>query len=160
MTQEEQKLLFIDLSPRLFYGVKVDTGFNTPKRIESCRTNTDGRLFADVVDPPYYPRPYFIEDVKPYLRSLNTMTEEEAKEICKLSGIKEEDILTISVKEEYLFVNIDDGLSSSEVKTIWYEDMASSIALVDYLTSRHFDYRGLIPMGLAHEATKEIYKNL
>ena len=29
----------------------------------------------------------------------------------------------------------------------------------DWLNANHFDYRGLIPMGLALEATKDMYKN-
>ena len=30
--------------------------------------------------------------------------------------------------------------------------------LSDFYNSRHFDYRGLIPMGLALEAPKDMYK--
>ena len=30
---------------------------------------------------------------------------------------------------------------------------------IDYLISHHFDYRGLIPMGLALKAPKDMYKN-
>lgn len=32
--------------------------------------------------------------------------------------------------------------------------------LIDWLNSRHFDYRGLIPKGLALKAPKDMYKTL
>jgi hypothetical protein len=31
--------------------------------------------------------------------------------------------------------------------------------IIDYLISHHFDYRGLIPMGLALESPEVMYKN-
>ena len=55
--------------------------------------------------------------IKPYLRPMSSMTEEE--------------------EEEY------------ESLVAWHE----SYEIVDWLNSHHFDYRGLIPLGLAIDVT-------
>jgi hypothetical protein len=63
-----------------------------------------------------------IELVKPYLRPMSSMTEEELKEY-------------------------------ENARSDWYDDLKT----YDWLDAHHFDYRGLIPMGLALEATKNMY---
>lgn len=72
-----------------------------------------------------------INDIKPYLRSMSSMTEEEKKEYCNL-------------QDRFL-------CSSQYPVTDTYE-------LFDWLNAHHFDYRGLIPKGLALEAPKDMYK--
>ena len=94
-------------------------------------------------------------DVKPYLRPLSSMTEEEAKDIATLIGIK--DIISINITERYIDVVKDDGFSRENI-TIWFNEIVSSIEIFDYLNEHHFDYRGLIPMGLALEAPEGMYK--
>lgn len=71
-----------------------------------------------------------IEYCKPYLRPLSSMTEEE------LFNYKHLDLLNYS----------NDGFEMPNFHSI------------DWLISHHFDYRGLIPMGLAFEAPKNMYK--
>ena len=66
--------------------------------------------------------------VKPYLRPMSSMTEEEKEEYCNL-------------QTKFL-------CSSQYPVTDAYE-------LFDWLNARHFDYRGLIPMGLAIAVTEE-----
>ena len=71
-----------------------------------------------------------VEEVKPYLRPMSSMTEEERKEYF------------LTWEEEPLERRVH----------------IPSISTNDWLNEHHFDYRGLIPMGLALEAPKDMYK--
>lgn len=148
MRQEDKELLFKDLCSRLPYGVKIEltwwvmgegTCINTtlePDHIEQLLNDEDGDI-----------------EIKPYLRPMSSMTEEEAKELSILYDIK--DILSIKITDEYIDFEVDDGFCSIDTKIIWYNDIISSIETFDWLNKNHFDYRGLIPMGLAIAVTKE-----
>ena len=68
MTQEDKQLLLKDISGRLPYGVKYNYGGN-----EGCDYTMD-RISLIAVDDAFP-----IEDIKPYLRSMFSMTEEERK---------------------------------------------------------------------------------
>ena len=149
MTQENSKqLLLKDLTARLPYGVKIEltwwvmgegTCINTalePDHIEQLLNDEDGDT-----------------EIKPYLRPMSSMTEEEAKELSILCDIT--DVLSIKITDEYIDFEVDDGFSSIETKIIWFNDIISSIEIFDWLNAHHFDYRNLIPMGLAIAVTKE-----
>jgi hypothetical protein len=69
----------------------------------------------------------------PYLRSMSSMTEEE--------------------EEEYHKTMAWSGDILNEKIGIWVPTINSS----DYLIAHHFDYRGLIPKGLALEAPEGMY---
>ena len=149
MKQENSKqLLLKDLSARLPYGVKIEltwwvmgegTYINTtlePDHIDQLLNDEDGDT-----------------EIKPYLRPMSSMTEEEAKELsilCDITGV-----LSIKITDEYIDFEVDDGFSSIETKIIWFNDIISSIEIFDWLNAHHFDYRNLIPMGLAIAVTKE-----
>ena len=128
MTQEDKQLLLKDLCARLPYGVKIATRqYNycdilTPKGIvgDKCHFN----------DNPRYDGDRSIDEIKPYLRPMSSMTEEE-KEL---------------MKDSVICFNELEGNST----------LFDEIGL-DWLNANHFDYRGLIPMGLALEATEGMY---
>ncbi len=144
MTQEERKLLLIDLSARLPYGVKalvIEEGEHKYKKgiIESIGTH-----FVPLVTPHDDVLLHFFDkngvlgnpktdlicfstdEIKPYLRPLSSMTEEE--------------------KNTYdMFFN-EDGLLNTSVD-----------AYIDWLNKKMFDHRGLIPMGLALPAREGMY---
>lgn len=124
MTNEEKQLLLIDLCGRLLYGVIVNAPLWDNERCEAKLTGIadDGSMTLDLpVDSCFYP-----ENVKPYLRSMDSMTKEEWK-------------------------------SYNENATP--EGVLVSLATeIDWLNANHFDYRGLIPLGLALEAPKDMYK--
>ena len=73
-----------------------------------------------------------IEHCKPYLRLMSSMTEEEKKE----------------------YINIDNRSYSCPID---YAHIPASDR-IDWLNKKMFDYRGLIPKGIALEAPKGMYK--
>ena len=150
MTQENSnQLLLKDLCVRLPYHIRVKVWLKDG-------TTEEGTLdlehnYGDVLrDAFYYNK---IIKIKPYLRPMSSMTEEEAKELsilCDITGV-----LSIKITDEYIDFEVDDGCGGIEIKPIWYDDIISSIEIFDWLNKNHFDYRGLIPMGLAIAVTKE-----
>ena len=75
------------------------------------------------------------KEFKPYLRPMSSMTEEEVKEFY--------DIECMDAKVGY-------------IKPTW--NWHFTINGIDWLNKNHFDYHGLIPMGLALEAKEGMYK--
>lgn len=132
MTQEEIKLLLVDLSARLPYGVIC-------KRYENAYELVDIDIRRGLVyllrDEQYVP--YSIisgDEVKPVLRSVSSMTEEEKEEL--------EEFMHIIGEDEH--GDYTTGVLEKEIPNY-----------IDWLLQHHFDYRGLIPMGLAIEVTPE-----
>ena len=154
MTQKDKELLLADLSARLPYGLICDRlGMHYPL----IEIDIKRELVYLLRDDNYVPYSILRGDIiKPYLRPMFSMTEKEAKEIATLHGLK--NILSVKITDEYIDVIIDDGFSSTEKITLWYDEIISSIEIFDYLNAHHFDYRGLIPKGLALEAPKGMYK--
>ena len=78
MTQEDKELLLKDLCGRLPYGVKVQWVTETTELIG---------IIEDIAQVGYDINDYdvaAIEDIKPYLRPMSSMTEEEENEWMKL----------------------------------------------------------------------------
>ena len=80
----------------------------------------------------------------PYLRPMSSMTEEEMKEY------NEETDLDVKDSAETLMENLKAKMRARVSK--WYHGN-------DWLNAHHFDYRGLIPIGLALEAPEGMYKD-
>lgn len=133
MTQEEKKLLLKDLSARLPYGVNgLITFHKTMGENSTFKSVIDGKLydrFANLQESWYDNIP----SIKPYLRPMSSMTEEEKA------------FLDATKETEY-------------TKTGLTGDCVLTLESYDYLNSIHIDYRGLIPMGLAFEAKDGMYK--
>lgn len=127
MTQEEKQLLLKDLCARLPYGIK---GLHRDK-VEEIRTIDAQGSFQNYS----YDAWFSIETFKPYLRPMSSMTDEEKMEWfqmkgkhCNMSGFNE-------IQERADFTSES----------------------LDWLNEKGFDYRGLIPMGLALEAPEGMY---
>lgn len=131
MEQKDKELLLKDLCARFPYGVKIsktiENFISTPHLIRSINLNNviiedgefeDGTPDIDVWD---------IENIKPYLFPISSMTEDQEKEFYK----------TLE------WITTADGYSES---VMTYDSF-------DCLNKYHIDYRGLIPMGLAINAT-------
>ena len=134
MTQEEKELLLRDLEARLSYGVKCTTK-STWNGIYTIVGYKDNRFFLDC---PIYDKgddEWMIESIVPYLRPMDSMTKEEKKEYESLCIL--------------IPVNYDSDLSKYDYYT------TDSIDSFDWLNAHHFDYRGLIPKGLAIAVTEE-----
>ena len=80
----------------------------------------------------------------PYLRTLSSMTEEEEKEL-RQEHVKDEKLYAECLTKAA------NGDNSMRGKVILH--FAS-----DWCNKNHFDYRGLIPLGLALEAPEGMYK--
>lgn len=132
MTQEQKELLLKDLCTRLPYGVIVET----PKgKGHICDINLTifGAELGVNIDTMVRDT-FSINDVKPYLFPLTSMTEEQKKEYNFW-------------KHEIPVCHYEYGDAVEEV------ELFDSPESFEYLIENHFDYRGLIPMGLAIDAT-------
>ena len=163
MSGEEKQLLLIDLCGRLVYDVKgrvyaettngdydmegemifFDSPFDVT--LDDINTSTEEiHVIAigneDTVnfieDQQINGKPYTIDEFKPYLRPMSKMTIDEkiewfqmTQKHCDMSGFNE-------------LLEMVDFTSES----------------LDWLNKKGLDYRGLIPMGLALEAPKDMYK--
>lgn len=145
MKEQDKLLLLKDLCARLPYGVKC----------ADFRYDEDGEKVAtiDILEAIYPNRQVYkyesllsihhISRIKPYLRPMSSMTEEEKKEF---------DILFNKWHDDELFDYIEEGTEFS----IWKHKGISPVVF-DWLNKCHFDYRGLIPIGLALEAPEGMY---
>lgn len=128
MTKKEKNLLLKDLCSRLPFGVKVKHLLVTYPSDLLC---IDAEKNVVYVNHYGSEGKYKIECIRPYLRSMDSMTNEEA---CAYLYARDMDFETSSL-------NAPLGTG------------------VDWLNAHHFDYRGLIPKGLAVEAPEGMYNN-
>ena len=137
MTQEEKDLLLKDLCARLPYGVKC-AYFNTKDEIKVGELLTvwckEKRVFIDKLSIDYDGGDYI--GVIPYLFPLSSMTEEQHKEFY----------------DKYCWSDGGDNFEMDSCSHYY------ALEKFEWLNKNHFDYRGLIPRGLALDATgKGIY---
>ena len=132
MTHEDKELLLQDISARLPYGVMCNIGLKYPLQLQRIFVDRlDGILLDFYEDGDNYQ--VYLSEVKPYLRPMSSMTEEEWTDYQKIRMID-----WVNGDINGTFINA--GL------------------IVDWLNKNHFDYRGLIPKGLAFEAPEGMYK--
>ncbi len=149
MTQEEKILLLEDFGSRLMYGVIVDykddeydrhkwkitTLFAPAYSQDGTLIDTDHEGWIGYDDykgcgMSSGTRPLHLEKTLPFLRPMDSMTDEE--------------------REEYSqFIAEINGCAC----------FIDPISQMDWLNKNMFDYRGLIPKGLANEAPEGMYNN-
>ena len=146
MTQSDKELVLKELCARLPYGIVINVGDKDLKLDkkhqcigvlypEDCSDEFNERhnnaSFYIVISGCYYG-----EEIKPYLRPMSSMTEEERKEYNDI------------VKNTIDFYDCPKSDSVCFLSVV-----------IDWLNKHYFDYRGLIQMGLALEAPKDMYVN-
>lgn len=126
MTPEEKDLLFKDLCARLPYNVrclhKEDDGedyIDTIIGFDGCRFEIEEQF-------------YDVEDFKPYLRPMSSMTKEEINEFILISDT----VLWLGNKRSTCILSLEQ---------------------TDWLNKHYFDYHDLIEKGLALEAPEHMY---
>ena len=149
MIQEERMLLIKDLSARLPYAVTVEhtSGFRG-----TLHDMTVHHMYDDndnVYDAICYTDFFgdedsiYIEYFKPYLFPLSSMTEAQQEEFDRIYA---DDMQVVAN-------NLKNRLDGKP-----YETNLGHYRHIDWLNANHFDYRGLIPKGLAIDATgKNVY---
>ena len=126
MTQKDKELLLKDLCARLPYGVKFlreSWNFEWDEELSVIEVLKD-------IDKDGYinnTKVYTIDDIKPYLFPMSSMTEEEKEEYCQL--------------QQRVIYNS---------KGVINEDVTKYI---NWCYKKHLDINNLIPMELAIDAT-------
>lgn len=143
MTQEHKELLLKDLCARLPYGVIVVTPKGRGYVCDINLTIFDYELGVNI--DPLIRDTFSINDVKPCLLPISSMTGKQAKEIQEIIG--NPDYACIIRKTDGLELWLD---SVDTDPTIWLDAI---FEVQDYLNKNHFDYRKLIDEGLAINAT-------
>ena len=130
MIQEDKELLLKDLCARLPYKVKVNEAIHGDFTLIGL-TNERGFTTCEIEGCH---NDFPIENIKPYLFPLSSMTEVQKKEY--------------NLLRDYVPIEHDDYRDIVEDA-----DMHDNWQSIDYLIANHFDFRGLIPKGLAIDAT-------
>jgi hypothetical protein len=126
MKQEEKELLVKDLCARLPYGVKVQDELGRIHKLVIGNNDLIRLYYNDFST-------YSEEKLSlPYLFPLSSMTEKQCYE---LSSIRS------SFQDCWKYIKTPIPLSICNFEQI------------EWFHKNHFDYRGLIPMGLANDAT-------
>ena len=145
--KREEELLLQDLTSRLSFGVMCEyknETYSTTKPLlltDICRVKTKtGFIYWDCYFEDNGGQDIPVEIVRPYLRPLSSMTEEELKEIQKINWqfCKSKNV------ECYVGAAYDRYCSVYQMADI-----------LKYFNKHHFDYLGLIDLGMAIEVTKE-----
>ena len=150
MTQEEKQLLLVDLCARLPYKVQCegfyeeDASYKSPfgslEKVIDQMENIEHVGFDDgeiyVVIGGFQCE---LCDVKPYLRPMSSMTEEEKNEL-------------YTAIDWYGEIGETGNVYTKGQEKVYRETFYE---YTDWLNAHHFDYRGLIPMGLAIAVTEE-----
>ena len=144
MTTEEKQLLLKDLSARLPYGVICH---GVTKDTDEDGNYIDEEVTNTLCELHSYKACYGlvglmnecdIESIKPYLRPMYSMTEEE--------------------KKEFQACHCVYGWHPDFQPTMC--NLANECNMFDWLIAHHFDFRGLISKGLALEAPEDMYKKI
>ena len=120
---EEKKLLLIDLCAREPYHPRIQVFNDDYEGFQVGEFDTD--LWLHHIDAFRFDR----IEIRPYLRTLGSMTDEERDDFQNAGGVM-----------------------SHNVQNDTWAISAFTPEAYDWLNKYGFDYRGLIPMGLALEA--------
>ena len=159
MTQEDKDLVLKDMCSRVPYGLRLwikmyerkpDYFIKSHNILSSVnyttlspRISIEGALY-DIEGPEYSCGEQYI---KPYLRPMSSMTENEFQDLKSYSGLI------------YDQLELQEFYDNSKCLEFYLSEIPSYVVILvfDWLNKSMFDYRGLIPRGLALEAPKDMY---
>ena len=145
MKQTDKEILMKDLCEKLLYKTYVKTA----KGIGYVYAINNSQLVELSVanNSEYWSEVFNIDKIKPYLRPMTSMTEEEVFEIDSMGFSYWTTMINNDLRHR--------GPMSLLDAIITHHKM---VKLIDWLNEHHIDYRGLIEKGLALEAPKDMYK--
>lgn len=152
MTQEEEQLLLKGICENFPYGLWVketlysDSATIYPpdkyptEKSKACKVmSVHGNCVTLHVSPlGWKPEVMELRHIKPYLRPMSSMTEEEEDEY---------DSMFSNARRIYCNCEYYDTVQEDDIPDF-----------IDWLNDHHFDYRGLIEKGLALEAPEKMYE--
>ena len=135
MTEKDKELLLEDLSARLPYHVKCKVWLK-------YGTTEEGLLdlehnYGDVLQDAFFYTDR-IKDIKPYLRPMSSMPEEEREFLNRMA-------LENSLK----------CIEEEDPQKVFLLRVKHDAEELSYLYKHHYDVNGLIPKGLAIEVTED-----
>lgn len=137
MTQEQKNLLLKDLCSRSPYGVKLQISSWDDVKMEYVdKADTLYSISSDNhVRTSSEDRDFYIDEVKPYLFPLSSMTEEQKDEI----------------RNRFCY----EWETDEDVSDLWKHELEFGYALefIQWCYENHLDIGGLIPKDLAVDAT-------
>ena len=131
MKQEDKELLLKDLCARLPYRVKLQLYNGELDNDVLNSIDTEEYIIVNGKDD--------IENIKPYLFPLSSMTEEQREEF-----------LNIQTEERQILLNALIKYKSGKYDKI---PIIAPYKQIEWLNKNHFDYQGLIEKGIAIDAT-------
>ena len=140
MKPDEKDLLIKEMMTRIPYGLIVatkpaspdyDLPFSGKHKVETVYIRNDGKYIFCFERSAY--SSHEVDNIKPYLRSFSSMTEEEDHEFALLQ--------------------------TDFYKNGWLYPMVAA-NLITWLLKHRIDYNGLIEKGLALEAPFDMYKEV
>lgn len=146
MTQEEKDLPLKDSCARLPYNPFCDIGIGHPVPMKRILVDKVDGVLLDFYDNGKNYQLY-LSEVKPYLRPMSSMTEEEVNEYNQYWEKDRDDIMIVGKHFEEMY--------KSKKFTLYMHPVVPMYRHILWLLENHFDFMGLIPKGLAIEVTKE-----
>lgn len=141
MNKEEKQLLVIDLCVRLPFDVDAQV-FNKIEG-ESKPFVVNKPITFDDIDA--FVKNDVVIDIKPYLRPMSSMTEEE------FADLKRRFVFCESCRDEN---DVMDVVNRGKI------EFCDAANVLNWLNERQFDYHGLINKGLAIDISKASYNLL
>lgn len=143
MKQEDKELLLKDLSARLPFGVKcrdlVTKTDITVKGINALYSDDNPMIISIEGNADTY-----LVNIRPYLRPMNSITDEELEELHNL----------VCPNNADSSFDVDGYFTSKTDCNGHLMSYTFMVTVMDFLLRHNFDFRGLIEKGLALEEIK------
>lgn len=151
MTEKERLLVLSDLSARQCYGVMLKRvgSYRYTAELHHIEPNSSLPIYIDRGE--YMPAPYAVEDWKPLLRKISSMTESEKDELFREFNDKYAIISSycIDCNNHWSIKSREEPIGFPSVQ---YDSMRD---VIHWFYKNNFDINGLIEKGLAEEATEK-----